>query len=102
MIAASPALLARERQIFDAYTDSLAGLIADETGADAKSIEPWVVANALLGVHRAGVDYARKRVVAGARNPALARSVRRQITQAVAALDRGLADHGARPVGESK
>jgi hypothetical protein len=41
-------------------------------------------------------------VVAGARNPGLARSVRRQITQAVAALDRGLADYGARPVGESK
>jgi AcrR family transcriptional regulator len=95
MIAASPALLARERQIFDVYTDSLAGLIADETGAAAKSIEPWVVANALLGVHRAGVDYARKRIVAGARNPGLARSVRRQITQAVAALDRGLADYGA-------
>jgi AcrR family transcriptional regulator len=95
MIAASPALLARERQIFDVYTDSLAALIADETGAAAKSIEPWVVANALLGVHRAGVDYARKRVVAGERNPGLARSVRRQITQAVAALDRGLADYGA-------
>jgi len=102
MIAASPALLARERQIFDAYTDSLAGLIANETGAAAESIEPWVLANALLGVHRAGVDYARKRVVAGARNPGLARSVRRQITQAVAALDRGLADFGARPVGDSK
>jgi AcrR family transcriptional regulator len=101
MIAASPALLARERQIFDTYTDSLAGLIADETGAAAKSIEPWVVANALLGVHRAAVDYARIRIVAGARNPGLARSVRRQITQAVAALDRGLADYGTRPVGES-
>ena len=86
-IAASPALLARERQIFDAYTDSLAGLIADETGAGADSIEPWVVANALLGVHRASVDYARKRIVAGARNPGLARSVRRQIAKALAGLD---------------
>jgi AcrR family transcriptional regulator len=96
MIASSPALLARERQIFDAYTDSLAHLIAEETGAAANSIESWTVANALLGIHRASVDYARRRIVAGARNPGLARSVRRRIGQAVAALDRGLADYGSR------
>src|SRR5512132_3636211 len=93
MIARSPALLARERQIFDAYTDSLAALIAEETAAPADSTEPWVVANALLGVHRASVDFARRRVVAGARNPALARSVRKQIAEAIAALERGLADY---------
>ena len=101
-IAASPALLARERQIFDVYTEALAGLIAEQTGAAAESIEPWVMANALVGIHRAGVDYARKRIVAGARNPALARSVRRQITQTVAALDHGLADYGSEPVSGSK
>ena len=94
MIANSPALLARERQIFDAYTDSLAGMIGEETGAAADSIEPWVVANALIGIHRAGVDYARQRIIDGARNPRLARSVRRQITRAVAAIDQGLADYG--------
>ena len=33
MIAESPALLAREQQIFAGYTDSLAALIAEETGA---------------------------------------------------------------------
>jgi AcrR family transcriptional regulator len=102
MIAHSPALLARERQIFDAYTDSLAALIAEETAAPADSTEPWVVANALLGVHRANVDFARRRVVAGARNPALARSVRKQIVEAIAALERGLADYGTKPIGESK
>jgi AcrR family transcriptional regulator len=102
MIAASAALLARERQIFDAYTDSLAGLIAEDTGAAAESIEPWVLANALVGIHRAGVEYARKRIVAGARNPALARSVRREIAQAVAALERGVADYGTETVGGSK
>jgi AcrR family transcriptional regulator len=90
MIASSPALLARERQVFDAYTDSLAALIAGETGAAADSIEPWVVANALLGVHRAAVDFARRRIAAGARNPGLTRGVRKQIAQAVAALENGL------------
>jgi AcrR family transcriptional regulator len=102
MIANSPALLARERQIFDAYTDSLAGLIAEETGAATESIEPWVVANALVGIHRAGVEYARKRIVAGARNPGLARSVRRHIEQGVAALDHGLSDYGSRTAGRSR
>jgi AcrR family transcriptional regulator len=97
MIASSPALLARERQIFDAYTDSLATVIAKETGGPADAIEPWVVANALLGIHRAGVDDARRRIVAGARNPGLARSVRRHLTSALAALDHGLADYGAAP-----
>ena len=101
MIAASPALLARERQIFDSYIGSLAGLIAEQTGAAAQSIEPWVVANALVGIHRAGVEYARTQIVAGARNPGLSRSVRRQITEAVAALDRGLADYGSMPAGRS-
>jgi AcrR family transcriptional regulator len=101
MIASSPALLARERQIFDSYTDSLAALIANETGAAAESIEPWAVANALLGVHRAGVDFARRRIVAGARNPGLTRSVRKQIAQAFAALDQGLADYGGARGGTS-
>jgi AcrR family transcriptional regulator len=101
MIAESPALLARERQIFDRYTGSLAALIAEETGARADSIEPWAVANALIGVHRASVDFARQRIVAGARNPGLARSVRRQISQALAALDRGLADYDVKRVSDS-
>jgi AcrR family transcriptional regulator len=92
MITESPALLARERQIFDRYTASLAALIADETGAAAEDVEPWVVANALMGVHRALVDYTRRRVVAGARNPGLARDVRAQGKRALNAVERGLAD----------
>ena len=35
MITESPALLAREQQIFAGYTASLAALLAEETGADA-------------------------------------------------------------------
>jgi AcrR family transcriptional regulator len=101
MIAGSPALLARERQIFDAYTDSLATLIGEETGAPTDSTEPWVIANALVGVHRANVDFARRRIVAGARNPGLVRSVRRQVTQALAALDRGLTGYGAKQLSDA-
>jgi AcrR family transcriptional regulator len=95
-ITESPALLARERQIFDRYTTSLAALIADEAGADADAIEPWLAANALMSVHRAIVDYTRRRILAGARNPRLAREVRARGQRALAFLERGLGDYGAR------
>jgi AcrR family transcriptional regulator len=90
MIAESPALLAREQQIFARYTDALAELIAREQGAREGDTEPWVVANALMGVHRALVDYARRRVVTGARHPSLARDVRAQADRALARLEQGL------------
>jgi len=89
MIVSSPALLARERKIFDRYTASLADLIS-ERGADPGDVEPWVVANALMGVHRALVDYTRRRIVAGARNPGLSREVRAQARRALATLGAGL------------
>jgi len=96
MLTESPALLARERQIFERYTASLAALIAGETGAGAGEVEPWVVANALMGVHRAIVDFTRRRIVAGARNPRLAREVRGEGQRALAALERGLARYGVK------
>jgi AcrR family transcriptional regulator len=86
-IVGSPALLARERQIFEGYTRSLAALLAEDRG---DGIEPWVTANAMMGVHRALVDFARQRILAGARHPALAREVRAQADRALALLQRGL------------
>jgi AcrR family transcriptional regulator len=95
-ITESPALLERERQIFDRYTTSLAALMAEEAGAGAGEVEPWVAANALMGVHRALVDYTRRRVLAGVRNPRLAREVRTRGQRALATLEGGLGDYGAR------
>src|SRR5919109_224845 len=57
MISDSPALRAREEQIYARYTASLAHLIAAEAGAEDADIAPWVGANAMMGVHRALVDY---------------------------------------------
>jgi AcrR family transcriptional regulator len=91
VIDASPALLAREQQIFSHFTDSLAVLLATERSASDDAIEPWVLANALMGVHRALVAYTRRRIVAGARNPKLSRDVRAQGRAALAALERGFA-----------
>jgi AcrR family transcriptional regulator len=93
MIAESPALLAREQQIFARYTDALAELIAREQGAREGDTEPWVVANALMGVHRALVDCARRRVVDGARHPNLARDIRAQADRALARLEQGLGEY---------
>jgi AcrR family transcriptional regulator len=62
MIAASPALLAREEQILARYTRALARLIADEVGAPEGDLRPYVTANALIGVHRALIDYAREQL----------------------------------------
>src|SRR4051794_8345541 len=91
-IVESPALLARERQIFDRYTASLAGLIAQETGIGG--VEPWVVANALMGVHRALLDRSREQIVAGAPSDRIRRDVRAQGKRALAALEHGLGDVG--------
>jgi AcrR family transcriptional regulator len=96
VITGSSALLAREQQIFAGYTDSLAGLLAEQTGARTDAIEPWVAANALMGVHRALVDYSRRQVAAGTRNPQLARRVRQQGRQALAALEQGLGDYAVK------
>lgn len=95
-ITESPALLARERRIFDRYTASLAALLAEDTGAGPDAVEPWVAANALLGVHRTLVDYSRRQIIAGVRNPLLSRRVRAQGRQALALLERGLADYAAK------
>src|SRR5436190_5980825 len=78
VVSESPALLAREQQIFAGYTNSLAALIAEDTRARPGDIEPWVAANALMGVHRALVTYSRRLIMDGVRNPKLARDVRTQ------------------------
>jgi len=97
VITNSPALIARERQVLDRYTRSLAALIAEDTGAAADDVTPWVAANALIGVHRGLIDYLRRRVLAGVRNPRLAREVRTQGEQALALLQHGLGGYGKKP-----
>jgi AcrR family transcriptional regulator len=97
MILDSPALLAREQQILAGYTDSLAALIAEEQGAKPGDLEPWVAANAMMGVHRAIVAYARERIRDGARHPRLARDVQARTERALELLDGGLADYAVKP-----
>lgn len=97
MIAASPALQAREQQILAGYTGALAELIADETRASAGDLRPYVVANALIGVHRSLIGYVRQQLEDGAGDRRrLARAVRDRGEKALALLAHGLGDYAVK------
>ena len=97
MIVASPALLAREQQIFARYTDALAHLIAEETAARTGDPRPYVVANALIGIHRALIVYVREQLEAGVSDRRrLARQVHQRGEQALALLSDGLGHYAAK------
>ena len=97
VIADSPALLAREQQILARYTDSLADLIADETGAGADDPRPAVTAAALIGVHRTLIDYVRRHLLAGKHDLAgLARNTRRVAKKAFAHLEHELGTYASK------
>jgi AcrR family transcriptional regulator len=93
VIVESPALLARERQVFARYTESLAALLAEETGTSPDSAEPAVVAAAMIGLHRSLIDYVRRRTLEGATAPAIRRGLRAEQKRALARLERGLGDY---------
>jgi len=96
VIVESRALVEREQQIFGRFTDSLAALLAEETGAEPGDIAPRVAANAMMGVHRGLVDFARRRILEGARPPGLPHEVRAQGERALALLEGGLAGYAVR------
>jgi AcrR family transcriptional regulator len=90
MISESPALLERERTIFERYTGSLAAAIAKANGRSGENIDAWVIANALMGVHRALIDFTRRRILAGDDTAKIQRAVQRQAARGFALLERGL------------
>jgi AcrR family transcriptional regulator len=94
VIADSPGLRAREQQALGRYADALARMLAAETGAPADDLQPQVAANALMGVHRALIDYTRRRVLADEAPARLAADVRRLGARAFTLLERGLGDYG--------
>ncbi len=96
LVTESPALLARERRVFDRYAAALAELLAEETGADPGDVEPRAAANALLGVHRALIDYSRERARSGAPASRVGRELRAQAAAAFGRLERGLGDYAVR------
>jgi AcrR family transcriptional regulator len=90
LITGSPALLAREREILDRYTDALAGFLAQERRTTPDDPEAWVMANALIGVHRALIAYTHRQALAEVPNRRIARNVVRHGKRALALLEQGL------------
>jgi hypothetical protein len=92
MIAQSPALRGREREIFARYTASLAALLAQETGCTPLDTRPQVVAAALVGLHAALIGYVSLRLADGPADLAqLGRDVQAEGRRALQVLDDGLA-----------
>lgn len=91
IVTASPALLARERELLERYAGRLAPQIADERGLPADSIEAATAAYALVGLHWALVHDVRRRVLAGEPRAAVADVVRVHGTSALRLLLEGLA-----------
>ncbi len=97
VIAASPALLARERRALAGTADALAALLAAETDAPPDDLRPQIAANALIGVQRALIDYTRRRVLADQQLGRLAADVRGLYQRAFALLEHGLGDYATKP-----
>jgi AcrR family transcriptional regulator len=95
VVSGSPALLAREQQAFTHNAEALAALLAAETGAPADDLRPQVAANALLGLHRALVDYVRRRVLSGDELTGIAAEVRKLTNTGFALLEHGLGGYAA-------
>ena len=90
VMTGSVALQTRQREILDGYTNALAALLAAERGLAADDIEAWVIANALIGLHRALIDYTHRQALAGVDNRRIARGVRTHGKRALAALEHGI------------
>jgi AcrR family transcriptional regulator len=90
VMTGSVALQTRQREILDGYTDALAALLAAERGLAADDVEAWVIANALIGLHRALIDYTHRQALAGVESRRIARGVRTHGKRALAALEHGI------------
>ncbi|HEX2647652.1 MAG TPA: TetR/AcrR family transcriptional regulator [Candidatus Dormibacteraeota bacterium] len=96
VMSASPSLVARERHFVQEYTDRLADLLAQETRADPGDVESVSAAAAMIGAHRAVVDYVRRRVLAGRRGDSLVKDTRSAIRRAFRRIESGLDDYAVR------
>jgi AcrR family transcriptional regulator len=95
MIAETPALQRREDRVFSSRVALLADLLHTE---GIRGIVAPVVANALIGVHRALVAAARERILAGEPPTRIAATTRDEAVRALDLLEAGIAT--MRPASE--
>jgi AcrR family transcriptional regulator len=97
VIAESPALLAREQQAMARIADAIATVLTAENHSAAGDLRPQVAANAMLGLHRALLDYVRGRILADDKPGGLAADARRLTTETFELLERGLGGYALKP-----
>jgi len=96
IIRGSRTLQGREREILGTLTETLAEQITLETRATAGELEPWLAANAVLGLYAALLELARDRVLAGESGPQLVAALRTRGQRGLALLQFGLAGYAKR------
>ena len=96
IIRGSRVLQVREREILGELTDSLAGLIAAETGARPGQVEPWLAAHAVLGLYASLLELTRDRVLEGLEGSELTAELLRQGRRGLSLLQFGLAGYAKR------
>ena len=96
VVRGSRILQVREREILGELTNSLADLIAEETGARAGQVEPWLAAHAVLGLYASLLELARDRVLDGIGGPELTAELLRQGRRGLSLLQFGLAGYAKR------
>ena len=89
LTTASPSLQARERQIVASYTEALAALLAEETGAAADDIEPRLGAETMMAFHRSLIDFARRRALSRKSSSEFASEIRAAGEHALTLLEGG-------------
>ncbi|MEV6491212.1 TetR/AcrR family transcriptional regulator [Actinoplanes sp. NPDC051633] len=94
LIAASPALRAREREILARYATSLRDRLAADSGARPGDLRPAVAADAIIAVHQAVIAGHRAGLLAGEPTQRLSRRMRAAATEAFELLGRGLSGFG--------
>jgi AcrR family transcriptional regulator len=89
IIEESPALRAKELEVFARYTDALAGAIHTELGVP--ELEARVAANVLVSVQWQHFRNARSHALAGRHGPAAERKLRSELKRSYRLLENGLA-----------
>ena len=96
LIGETRALQNRERAVLAEHTRALADVLAEEAATDEPRVEHLVVANALMGVHAALLEFVRALVLRGVRGPELLEAVQAEGARALDVLERGLRDYAVR------
>jgi AcrR family transcriptional regulator len=96
VVRGSRTLQVREREILGDLTEALASLIAEETYARSGQLEPWLAANAVVGLYASLLELARDRVLAGVTGEPLAAELRRRGSRGLSLLQFGLAGYAKR------